>query len=80
MSDDRASLDAVMTSTLVFEGNGAIAEYVGGYSDWVRQRPARAAVRDAEFQSLAKSIRKGADTSSSSGAAGHLYVPGPVGL
>ena len=26
------------TSTLVFEGNGQINEYVGGYDDWLRQR------------------------------------------
>jgi ATP-binding cassette subfamily F protein uup len=30
----------VVTSTLVFEGEGGVGEYVGGYSDWVRQRPA----------------------------------------
>ena len=40
VSHDRAFLDAVVTSTLVFEGQGRVAEYVGGYSDWVRQRPA----------------------------------------
>ncbi len=40
VSHDRAFLDAVVTSTLVFEGNGRVAEYAGGYSDWVRQRPA----------------------------------------
>ncbi|MDX2057851.1 MAG: ATP-binding cassette domain-containing protein, partial [Gemmatimonadales bacterium] len=39
-SHDRDFLDNVVTSTLVFEGNGRIGEYVGGYSDWVRQRPA----------------------------------------
>jgi ATP-binding cassette subfamily F protein uup len=38
VSHDRAFLDAVVTSTLVFEGNGTVGEYVGGYSDWVRQR------------------------------------------
>jgi ATP-binding cassette subfamily F protein uup len=42
VSHDRAFLDNVVTSTLVLEGNGVIGEYVGGYSDWVRQR--RAAV------------------------------------
>lgn len=36
-SHDRDFLDQVVTSTLVFEGNGRIAEYVGGYRDWVRQ-------------------------------------------
>lgn len=38
VSHDRAFLDAVVTSTLVFEGNGVVREFVGGYSDWVRQR------------------------------------------
>nr|VFK39009.1 MAG: ATP-binding cassette, subfamily F, uup [Candidatus Kentron sp. SD]VFK43845.1 MAG: ATP-binding cassette, subfamily F, uup [Candidatus Kentron sp. SD]VFK78530.1 MAG: ATP-binding cassette, subfamily F, uup [Candidatus Kentron sp. SD] len=38
VSHDRAFLDNVVTSTLVFEGNGRIAEYVGGYDDWLRQR------------------------------------------
>jgi ATP-binding cassette subfamily F protein uup len=38
VSHDRAFLDAVVTSTLVFEGKGVVGEYVGGYSDWVRQR------------------------------------------
>jgi ATP-binding cassette subfamily F protein uup len=40
VSHDRAFLDAVVTSTLVFEGGGRVAEYAGGYTDWVRQRPA----------------------------------------
>jgi ATP-binding cassette subfamily F protein uup len=39
VSHDRAFLDNVVTSTLVFEGSGRIGEYAGGYSDWVRQRP-----------------------------------------
>ena len=40
VSHDRAFLDNVVTSTLVFEGEGRIAEYVGGYEDWQRQRSA----------------------------------------
>ena len=40
VSHDRAFLDNVVTSTLVMEGDGRVGEYVGGYSDWVRQRPA----------------------------------------
>jgi ATP-binding cassette subfamily F protein uup len=39
VSHDRALLDAVVTSTLVFEGDGKVREYVGGYEDWRRQRP-----------------------------------------
>ena len=38
VSHDREFLDNVVTSTLVFEGQGRIVEYVGGYSDWMRQR------------------------------------------
>lgn len=43
VSHDRAFLDNVVTSTLVFEGDGRVGEYVGGYADWVRQRQAAAA-------------------------------------
>ncbi|MBT8117320.1 MAG: ATP-binding cassette domain-containing protein [Gammaproteobacteria bacterium] len=38
VSHDREFLDNVVTSTLVFEGDGRIGEYVGGYSDWLRQQ------------------------------------------
>jgi ABC transport system ATP-binding/permease protein len=39
VSHDRAFINNVVTSTLVFEGGGAVKEYVGGYDDWLRQRP-----------------------------------------
>ena len=39
VSHDRAFIDHVVTSTLVFEGEGRVQEYVGGYEDWLRQRP-----------------------------------------
>jgi ATP-binding cassette subfamily F protein uup len=42
VSHDRAFLDNVVTSTLVFEGGGRVEDYVGGYEDWLRQRPAGA--------------------------------------
>jgi len=38
VSHDRAFIDHVVTSTLVFEGDGHVQEYVGGYDDWLRQR------------------------------------------
>ena len=38
VSHDRAFLDQVVTSTLVMEGGGRVGEFVGGYSDWLRQR------------------------------------------
>ncbi|MBT6211580.1 MAG: ATP-binding cassette domain-containing protein, partial [Woeseia sp.] len=37
VSHDRQFLDNVVTSTIVFEENGHLQEYVGGYSDWLRQ-------------------------------------------
>jgi len=39
VSHDRAFLNNVVTSTLVFEAGGVITEYAGGYDDWLRQRP-----------------------------------------
>ena len=41
VSHDREFLDNVVTSSLVFEGAGKVREYVGGYSDWLRQRTQR---------------------------------------
>jgi len=38
VSHDRAFLNNVVTSTIVFEPQG-VREYVGGYDDWLRQRP-----------------------------------------
>ncbi|MBC7207462.1 MAG: ATP-binding cassette domain-containing protein [Methyloversatilis sp.] len=40
VSHDRAFLDAVVTQTIAYEGDGRWREYVGGYSDWIAQRPA----------------------------------------
>ncbi|NIM16510.1 MAG: ATP-binding cassette domain-containing protein [Candidatus Aminicenantes bacterium] len=39
VSHDRAFLNNVVTSTLVFEGEGKVSEYIGGYDDWLMQRP-----------------------------------------
>jgi ABC transport system ATP-binding/permease protein len=38
VSHDREFLNNIVTSTIVFEGDGRLAEYVGGYDDWLRQR------------------------------------------
>ena len=39
VSHDRAFINNVVTNSLVFEGHGKLNEYVGGYDDWLRQRP-----------------------------------------
>jgi len=60
VSHDRAFIDHVVTSTLVFEGEGRVQEYVGGYEDWLRQK------RSAEAEAEATPVRRagsGANTS-----------------
>jgi len=47
VSHDREFLDNVVSGTLVLEGDGRVGEYVGGYSDWLRQKPAGYAVAEA---------------------------------
>ncbi|MFA6054801.1 MAG: ATP-binding cassette domain-containing protein [Thermodesulfovibrionales bacterium] len=37
VSHDREFLNNIVTSTIVFEGDGRLVEYVGGYDDWLRQ-------------------------------------------
>ena len=44
VSHDRQFLDNVVTSTIVFEENAKVGEYVGGYTDWLRQGHALAEV------------------------------------
>jgi len=64
VSHDRAFLDNVVTSVLVFEGEGRVQEYVGGYEDWLRQRPRqtdtalpKASVAQAGVKTAAKNAR-----------------------
>src|SRR5262245_35189402 len=47
VSHDRAFLNNVVTSTIVFEEQG-VREYFGGYDDWVRQRKPTAVPRSSE--------------------------------
>jgi len=57
VSHDRNFLDNVVTSTVVFEADGGIREYVGGYSDWVRQGH-RLAETDSPHAHLEKQARE----------------------
>ncbi len=54
VSHDRAFLNNVVTSTLVFEGDGRVKEFVGGYDDWLRQRAAEPPPAAAERQARAR--------------------------
>jgi ABC transport system ATP-binding/permease protein len=42
VSHDRDFLDRLVTSVIAMEGDGVVDEYVGGYGDYLRQRPPRA--------------------------------------
>jgi ATP-binding cassette subfamily F protein uup len=55
VSHDREFLDNVVSSTLVLEGEGKIGEYVGGYTDWLRQRPSALApsIKSLESKTVA---------------------------
>jgi ATP-binding cassette subfamily F protein uup len=61
VSHDRAFLDNVVTSTLVFEGTGVINEYVGGYSDWLRHKKT-ADDKSARKKTTAASVKNTPDT------------------
>ena len=56
ISHDREFLNNVVTSTIVFEAGG-IKEYVGGYDDWLRQRPSPPADRAASGHGAAAPCR-----------------------
>lgn len=47
VSHDRDFLNRVVTSTIAFEGDGQVNEYVGGYDDWLRQRAVPPAATEA---------------------------------
>jgi ATP-binding cassette subfamily F protein uup len=60
VSHDRAFLDNVVTQTIASEGDGNWKEYVGGYSDWLRQRKLPDASRDESSAAKPKSGAGGA--------------------
>ena len=73
VSHDRAFLDNVVTSTLVFEGEARVNEYVGGYSDWLHQRKVGGA-----GQTRAKAAAPAQAASNASNAASAASAERPV--
>jgi ATP-binding cassette subfamily F protein uup len=59
VSHDRAFINDVVTSTLVFEGDGRVNEYVGGYDDWLRQRQRKSEVPAAPARTEGKNVVPG---------------------
>ncbi len=74
ISHDRDFIDQVATQTYVFEGHGCIQEYVGGYTDYLRQRgtpvaegekPSKAGKKDKAGKAAAQAAQPGSSTSGS---------------
>ena len=79
VSHDREFINNVVTSTLVFEGNGIVKEYVGGYDDWYfqsRQEEQAEAERQAKAQQ--KKAAKAENARSQTNAASSSK-PAPAG-
>ncbi|HIE40250.1 MAG TPA: ATP-binding cassette domain-containing protein, partial [Thiomicrorhabdus sp.] len=58
VSHDRAFLNNICTSSIVFDAPGVVNEYIGGYDDWLRQRPAQyAQFRSAATLETAKAVK-----------------------
>ena len=43
VSHDRTFLNNVVTSTIAFEGEGEVHEYIGGYQEWLKQKRSKPA-------------------------------------
>lgn len=62
VSHDRAFLNSVATSSIVFDAPGIVNEYIGGYDDWLRQRPehlAQTATLEKQEKTSSKTTRPG---------------------
>ena len=68
VSHDRAFLNNVVTSTIVFEGNGVLGEYDGGYDDWLRIKEQRENAIDTNTPAAGSSVGKAAEQTSASAA------------
>jgi len=64
VSHDRAFLNNVATSTIVFDDDGQVREYVGGYDDWVHQRQQDQQKAVGKPKSVPKAVKSGGKKSS----------------
>ena len=74
VSHDRAFLNEVCTSLLVFEGDGKVTDYIGGYDDWQKETARKVAAAVAA-EELAKRAAKSSAAGSAGGAAGAAKGP-----
>ncbi len=73
VSHDRAFLNNVVSSTIVFEGNGEIGEYDGGYDDWLRTKDQRTTIA-REATALEKSVASAPSTAGTTSGAAMVSV------
>lgn len=66
VSHDRAFLNNVVTSSIVFDTDGQVREYVGGYDDWQRQKPQPASAQATKTAKAAVAEAKPAQKKKSS--------------
>jgi ATP-binding cassette subfamily F protein uup len=60
VSHDRSFLNEVCTSLLVFEGDGVVSEYLGGYDDWQKEKAAKAAALAAAEERAKRAAKEAA--------------------
>ena len=58
VSHDRTFLNNVVTSTFVFEGDGKVNEYIGGYGDWQRQSEGKRKEVAEKISAKTETVRK----------------------
>ncbi len=68
VSHDRAFLNEVCTSLLVFEGDGVVSDYVGGYDDWQKEKAARATAKAAAEEKARADAKAAERAAAGSGA------------
>jgi ABC transport system ATP-binding/permease protein len=69
VSHDRAFLNEVCTSLLVFEGEGKVTDYIGGYDDWQKEKASKAAALAAAEERTKRGARAAAEAAANGGAA-----------
>ncbi len=77
VSHDRAFINHIVTSSIVFDAPGVVNEYIGGYDDWLRQRPAEYAENNGFGQDLSNKPRK-ADKEKAAKAEKNAKIPSPA--
>jgi ATP-binding cassette subfamily F protein uup len=69
VSHDRAFLNEVCTSLLVYEEEARVVEYIGGYDDWQKEKSARAVAAAVAEEKAKRDAKEAAEVAAGGGAA-----------